>query len=147
MKNFQASAQLGLPVASVSDDPEVKAYQSKDSSCRKKRLKNDDPMDIDNYLGPWAPYEGEVTVSRPSEEEQKEIEEFMSKKKKFTVNREDKEIDEKSTIHIPDPYDYQGRSFLHPPQDLDVNLRSDTVPRKCFLPKRIMHTYTGHTLQ
>lgn len=140
-----ASAEIGLSVASSSDNPDVKAYASSDPSSRKKRLKNDDPMDIDNYLGPWAPYENEEMVSKPTEEEQKEIEEFMSKKKRYTVNKEEKDFEEKSTLHIPDPYDYQGRSFLHPPQDLDVNLRADSVPHKCFLPKKVIHTYTGHT--
>jgi hypothetical protein len=41
--------------------------------------------------------------------------------------------------------DYQGRSFLHPPQDVGVNLRSDAPPDKCFLPKAHIHTWQGHT--
>lgn len=50
-----------------------------------------------------------------------------------------------STLHIDDPYDYAGRSFLHVPQDLDVNLLSDEPPVKCFIPKKCVHSYTGHT--
>lgn len=48
-------------------------------------------------------------------------------------------------ISVKDPLDYQGRSFLHAPQDVGVNLRSDSPPEKCFLPKAHIHTWTGHT--
>ena len=41
--------------------------------------------------------------------------------------------------------DYQGRSFLHAPQDVGVNLRSDTPPERCFLPKAHIHTWSGHS--
>lgn len=41
--------------------------------------------------------------------------------------------------------DYQGRSFLHAPHDIGINLRSDQPPDRCFLPKAHIHTWTGHT--
>jgi len=112
---------------------------------KRKKVVNKDASDVYGYTGPWAKYENEVTMSQPSELEQAEIESFLSKKKKYTMKKEDKEVEEKSTLHIADPYDYQGRSFLHPPQDLDVSLRADHVPSKCFLPKKAIHTYTGHS--
>lgn len=46
---------------------------------------------------------------------------------------------------VKDSMDYQGRSFLHPPQDVGVNLKSDTPPERCFLPKTHVHTWEGHT--
>lgn len=49
------------------------------------------------------------------------------------------------TSVVKDAYDYQGRSFLHIPQDVGVNLRSEDPPEKCFLPKKQIHTWTGHT--
>ena len=42
---------------------------------------------------------------------------------------------------VDNPYDYQGRSYLHIPQDLDVNLRSEDPPLKCFIPKKLIHTW------
>jgi len=42
-------------------------------------------------------------------------------------------------------YDYQGRSWLHPPQDVGVSLKADSIPEKCFIPKRLIHTWSGHT--
>lgn len=46
---------------------------------------------------------------------------------------------------VKDAYDYQGRSFLHVPQDVGVNLKSDEPPEKCFIPKKELHTWPGHT--
>ncbi|KAF6113100.1 cell division cycle 40 [Phyllostomus discolor] len=42
-------------------------------------------------------------------------------------------------------YDYQGRSYLHIPQDVGVNLRSTVPPEKCYLPKKQIHVWSGHT--
>ena len=61
-----------------------------------------------------------------------------------TLNKE-AEDPSSSTLHIKDPYDYQGRSFLHIPQDVGVNLRSEHAPQRCFIPKQCIHIYKGHT--
>lgn len=42
-------------------------------------------------------------------------------------------------------FDYQGRSYLHIPQDVGVNLRSTEAPDKCYLPKKQIHVWSGHT--
>lgn len=48
-------------------------------------------------------------------------------------------------LTVKDAYDYQGRSFLHIPQDVGVNLKSDEPPEKCYIPKKLLHTWTGHS--
>lgn len=46
---------------------------------------------------------------------------------------------------VKDPYDYQGRSFLQAPHDIEgVKLYSDFAPEKCFVPKKLIHTWPGH---
>lgn len=112
---------------------------------KRKREKNRDPSDIDGYLGPWAKYADEETVSRPSEDEQKELDEILAKRSRAGKQLDEKTVEEKTTLHIAEAYDYQGRSFLHPPQDVGVNLRSEEPPEKCFLPKKLIHTWSGHT--
>lgn len=111
---------------------------------KRKKIKNDDPSDIDGYLGPWATFENQITVARPSEEEKLELAEILAKRKRRQRVVQEEVDESKSTLHIEDPYDYLGRSFLHIPQDLDKNLRTD-VPEKCFIPKKCVHTYSGHT--
>jgi len=113
---------------------------------KRKRDRNDDPSDINGFLGPWANYKDQLLVAKPNEEEQKEIQEILSKRKKrrnrFAIKEEE---EAKSQLHIDDPYDYLGRSFLHIPQDLNKNLRSTEPLEKCFIPKKIIHTFSGHT--
>ncbi len=50
-----------------------------------------------------------------------------------------------SLIPVKEPLDYQGRTFMHVPQDVGVNLKSEFPPEKCFLPKKLIHTWTGHS--
>ncbi|KAK9875071.1 hypothetical protein WA026_005869 [Henosepilachna vigintioctopunctata] len=112
---------------------------------KRKRKKNNNPDDIEGFLGPWGGYVDEQKVAKPSEEEAIELEELVSKRTKRGKPIEERPIEEKSILHIKDPVDYQGRSFLHAPQDVGVNLRSDSPPERCFLPKSHIHTWSGHT--
>ncbi|KAL1494467.1 hypothetical protein ABEB36_010063 [Hypothenemus hampei] len=112
---------------------------------KRKRKRNNNPDDIDGFLGPWGGYEDEERVSRPTDEEQVELQELISKKNRRGFQPEEKLVEEKTVLHIKDAVDYQGRSFLHPPHDVGVNLKADAVPAKCFLPKSHIHTWTGHT--
>lgn len=50
-----------------------------------------------------------------------------------------------ANVAVKDIVDYQGRNFLHPPQDVGVNLRSDSPPDRCFIPKVEIHCWRGHT--
>lgn len=113
---------------------------------RRKRLKNDDPTDLEGFLGPWGKYADEKLTAEPSEQEKAEIEEMMAKKQRRNKREvEEKPVEEKSILHISDPTDYQGRSFLHPPQDVGVSLKAGAHPDRCFLPKAHIYTWTGHT--
>ena len=52
--------------------------------------------------------------------------------------------DTKTTLHIEDAIDYQGRSFLHPPPAPEGTHYGEP-PEHCFLPRRICHTWSGHS--
>ncbi|XP_064617286.1 pre-mRNA-processing factor 17-like isoform X2 [Liolophura sinensis] len=112
---------------------------------KRKRLKNPDASDIEGYLGPWGKFVDEKTTMKPDEEQKKELDEILAKRSKTSKQVEEKPAEEKTTLHIKDAYDYQGRSFLHIPQDVGVNLKSEDPPEKCFLPKKLIHTWSGHT--
>ena len=121
---------------------ESKPLRPKD---KRRRDRNDDPADVNGYLGPWAVYKDQILVAKPNEAEQAEIDELKKNKKKRVRRGEEKEEEEsRSILHINDPVDYLGRSFLHIPQDLDKNLRSEESPGKCYIPKKCIHTYKGH---
>ncbi|XP_041354236.1 pre-mRNA-processing factor 17-like [Gigantopelta aegis] len=114
-------------------------------AAKRKKMQNRDPSDIEGYLGPWGKYQDEQTVMKPSEEEQKELDVILAKRSKAGKQVEEKAMEEKTTLHIKDAYDYQGRSYLHAPQDVGVNLKSEFPPEKCFLPKKQIHTWSGHS--
>ncbi|XP_063773198.1 pre-mRNA-processing factor 17 [Pseudophryne corroboree] len=112
---------------------------------KRRKVKGSDASNIDGFLGPWAKYVDEKDVAKPSEEEQKELDEITAKRQKRGKPEEEKPADEKTILHVKEMYDYQGRSYLHIPQDVDVNLRSTELPEKCYLPKKQIHVWSGHT--
>ena len=121
--------------------------REKTANAKRKKQRNDDSSDVDGYLGPWASYVDQEHVSKPSEEQREQLNELLAKraKNRYNRNKQEEEDVSKTTLHIDDAVDYMGRSFLHIPQDLDVNLLTDELPGKCFIPKKCIHTYTGHT--
>ncbi|CAB4019634.1 pre-mRNA-processing factor 17, partial [Paramuricea clavata] len=112
---------------------------------KRKREDRGDPGVIEGYKGPWSKFADEEAIAKPSEEESSKLEEYELTKKNKTKKEDDKPVEEKSTLHVKDAYDYQGRSYLHIPQDIGINLKTDEPPERCFLPKRHIHTWSGHT--
>ncbi|GAB6032820.1 pre-mRNA-processing factor 17 [Chamberlinius hualienensis] len=133
-----------MECASTSNGLTVFETTRKREGDKRQRKKNADPSDIEGFLGPWGGFIDEQKVAAPSAEEKEELEEYLSKKRKFGRNVEERPMEEKTILHISDPNDYQGRSFLHIPQDVGINLRSEDPPDKCFIPKRPIHTWHGH---
>ncbi|KAG6450146.1 hypothetical protein O3G_MSEX006422 [Manduca sexta] len=111
---------------------------------KKKRHKNDNPEDITGFLGPWGGYVGEQRIMKPEGDEAKELEEIVAKRQKKGKVDDDKPLEEKSIFHLDKATDYQGRSWLMAPRS-ETQLRSDTPPDKCFLPKAHIFTWRGHT--
>eukprot|EP00128_Syssomonas_multiformis_P010502 Colp12_sorted_trinity150504_noHs@20818 len=108
---------------------------------KRKREDRGTVDDISNFKGPWAGFKDEIKVSYPTEEETA----ILEARKPQSQLKKAEAFQEKSTLHISDAIDYLGRSFLHPPVDVDVDLRTDEPPEKCFLPKKLIHTWTGHS--
>ncbi|CAB3408477.1 unnamed protein product [Caenorhabditis bovis] len=129
----------------------VSLFESKKTGGEKrKRLRNDDASDVDGYTGPWSKYENEQTIAKPNPELQKEMDEIVKKKReksrryKKELQDNEQQAEESTTLHLKETEDYQGRSFLVPPSFTGVNLREDYVPERCFVPKKLIHTYRGH---
>ncbi|CDQ97340.1 unnamed protein product, partial [Oncorhynchus mykiss] len=133
--SFSCVSLLGLTVFEVGPKKHDK----------RKKVQGGESDDIDNYLGPWAKYVDEKDGAKPSEEEQKELDEITAKRQKKGRNEEEAPAEEKTILHVKDAYDYQGRSYLHVPQDVGINLRTADIPDKCYLPKKQIHVWTGHT--
>lgn len=111
---------------------------------KRKREGPGNPEDVDGYQGPWAPFVDESKSAKPSAGQQEILDEYEEKKEKLGKKEEEK-VEEKTKAHIDDLHDYQGRSFLHIPKGHDPDLYAEEPPNKCFLPKKQIHTWSGHS--
>lgn len=116
--------------------------RQKKKELKQKRVKGGDVSSGD-FLGPWAPYEGEENFEEVNEltEEQKEILKKVEeeRQKKMEENLNDDVIQSSSIFHGEEKYDYQGRSFLVPPAGLAL-----TSNLTNYAPKKPLHVYKGH---
>lgn len=119
-------------------------------NARSKRQKKGDPGVLDGegaYVGPWASYqdEDEVQTTDSNESEDDEEEEVstpapVEEAPKVAIKKGPTESTE---FHGTEMYDYLGRTYMHVPQDLDVNLRKEPGEQECFVPKKKIHTFAG----
>ncbi|EFP92250.2 hypothetical protein PGT21_007521 [Puccinia graminis f. sp. tritici] len=112
------------------------------------------PTKSREYKGPWAGWHDEhIEPVGPDEEEYEAAKRASTsasvvKKQATEKGQAKREVaygEEKSTLHAKSLHDYQGRTYMHVPTDLDVDLLSTDPPSECFLPKRCIHTWMGHT--
>lgn len=110
------------------------------------------------YKGPWAKYEErridsdsgeevEVSADESGEEIVYEEDEIAPVPVKGTLAGTDYEAvdanQETTNFEGTQQYDYQGRTYMHIPQDLDIDLTSDfdNLSLKCYAPKKNIHTF------
>jgi pre-mRNA-processing factor 17 len=139
------------------------ASKEEAARIRAKRQKKGDATVAegdDAYVGPWAKYkqeeyeeigEGEELAS---DEEYEEVEEEEVIESGAVVpalpqsiakrKEEEEEGQETTTFHGEELYDYQGRTYMHVPQDLDIDLRKEPGSVKNYVPKKLVHTWKSH---
>lgn len=119
----------------------------------------------DAYVGPWAKYkkveyeEVDEDEELASDEVYEEVEEAEFVQSGAVVpalpqalaKRKEVEEDgsETSIFEGSEQYDYQGRTYMHVPQDLNINLLKDPADfkelgHKNFVPKKMIHEWKGH---
>ncbi|KAK3057985.1 hypothetical protein LTR09_001062 [Extremus antarcticus] len=142
--------------------------QSKSSAGRKRKRETKGESGTvygaSAYKGPWAKYEEQRIDSDSGEEVEVEVEEGDESGEDDVVEYEEDTIvpvpkkgtlagtgyaeadaaKETSVFEGSQQYDYQGRTYMHVPQDLDVDLTSDfeSLSLKCYYPKKQIHTFT-----
>ncbi|XP_044012789.1 pre-mRNA-processing factor 17-like isoform X2 [Aphidius gifuensis] len=102
--------------------------------------------DVNNHHIKTEPLTEDELIIEVEEEEQQQNqheESFVRKLKQPKMEDDIAPIDG-TALHIADPIDNQGRSFLHPPLNIGVNIPIDLPIEHTFLPKRTIHTWEGH---
>lgn len=125
---------------------------------KRKRQKKGDVGIVDGagaYKGPWARYQNESSGSEEeaglaSDEEYEET--AVAPVSNPIIDKAGAEYldvntsgQEQTTFHGSQQYDYQGRTYMHVPQDLDIDLKKDVGSIKNFIPKKLVHTWRSHT--
>ena len=115
------------------------------------------------YKGPWARFAEEApdapspSNSDGQEDDDVEVEYVYEEdliaaqpaapaSKAGTAYEENKTGRESSEFHGTQERDYQGRTYMHVPLDLDIDLRGDLPDTmKNYTPKKLMHTWKQHS--
>ncbi|EON62653.1 hypothetical protein W97_01877 [Coniosporium apollinis CBS 100218] len=103
------------------------------------------------YKGPWARYEEEQPEASSGSEEEVEYEEdeiapqpLPAPTKAGTDYAETGDGKETTQFHGSQQYDYQGRTYMHVPQDLGISLKGD-IDVKNYYSKKLIHTWKAHS--
>ncbi|CCH58173.1 hypothetical protein TBLA_0A03750 [Henningerozyma blattae CBS 6284] len=93
-----------------------------------------------NGSGPWASWSDENDSNSDSNLDLKDDNELeLMDNEEFTSK-----IVETSNFYGQSTKDYQGRSFLYPPIDTDIDFQKPKLSFKCFIPKTIKYKFKGH---
>ncbi|KIW80564.1 hypothetical protein Z517_07180 [Fonsecaea pedrosoi CBS 271.37] len=159
--------------AFVGDQSAVAKYGGKDvvqlryskeesAAIRSKRQKKGDSRIVDGegaYLGPWAKYQSddvsyeqaEAAADQELASDEEWVEEGIvptplpAPPKEATGYADDLNGAETTEFHGASEFDYQGRTYMHVPQDLDVDLRKEPGSIQNYVPKKLIHVYKYHT--
>ena len=139
----------------------LQARPNKAETRRVKRQKRGDAGIVDGegaYRGPWAKFEEQAHTydyeAVPGEElgsdeeyveDEIEAAQLGPAGRSGTDYQDDIENTETTEFHGSEQYDYQGRTYMHVPQDLDIDLSKEPGSQKNYHPKKIVHTWKSHT--
>lgn len=144
------------------------ASEIRSGGRRKKGKRNGgDPGVVEGegaYVGPWGRREEDQNVAvrllsgesgvgvsaaeqaaAQAKAEQREKNKAAAEKERNEADQAEQTITETSIFHGKSMYDYQGRTYMHIPTDVDVNLHSTPGEQECYLPKSCIHTFRGHS--
>ncbi|KAM5456816.1 hypothetical protein MaudCBS49596_001057 [Microsporum audouinii] len=142
------------------DVVQMRPSKEESASIRRKRQKKGDSSILEGegaYLGPWAKYEDDELADREAEalaelgSDEEYIEEAIvppnmpAMDKKATAYQEDLSSAETTEFHGTEERDYLGRTYMHVPQDLDIDLKKESGSVKNYIPKKLIHTWKSHT--
>ncbi|EAW48320.1 cell division cycle 40 homolog (yeast), isoform CRA_b [Homo sapiens] len=100
LDNHQVSAKYIGSVEEAEKNQGLTVFETGQKKTEKrKKFKENDASNIDGFLGPWAKYVDEKDVAKPSEEEQKELDEITAKRQKKGKQEEEKPGEEKTILH------------------------------------------------
>ncbi|MCJ1225312.1 hypothetical protein MMC12_001961 [Toensbergia leucococca] len=145
----------------------MRPSKEESEALRRKRQRKGDPGIVDGegaYRGPWARYQDEDQAyedeAAVAGEELASDEEYIEEaivpanlpatSKAGTDYQDDITNTESTESYVTEElddkgFDYQKRTYMHVPQDLDVQLTKEAGTQKNYAPKKHIHTWKSHT--
>lgn len=127
---------------------DIKSTNDESKEIKKKRQKKGNAGVLDGedaYKGPWAAYtDPNASSSEASSSSDEPASDEEPQGAVTPISSEPLGFKEKTQFHGSSLYDYMGRTYMHVPRDLDINLDKDPGEQDCFIPKRRIHTWVGH---
>jgi len=125
-------------------EQEQQATEEPQAPKAKNKRNFGDASDLENFRGPWAPFQEELELNETLQQNalnEEQVKELQEHSKKVKVVEAPPEFKIKSIFHGDSEQlkDYMGRSFVDPPTSLKNN------EHECFLPKKQLHTWKGHS--
>lgn len=141
---------------------EMRSSKDESSAIRAKRQKKGDSSIIEGdgaYVGPWAKYndddvayeEEEAFAGQELASDEEWVEEgivptnLAAPPKEATAYQDDVSSSETTEFHGSSQFDYQGRTYMHVPLDLDIDLKKEPGSMQNYVPKKLIHVYKSHT--
>lgn len=155
----RAAECRGGPTGQITSGRFAKDEASRFRANRQKKGSAAIVEGVGSYIGPWAKHsknESEITTEVNLEMEDDMIHEDEEIVRSGTVveapvvgitrRREVQELgDETSTFHGLAELDYQGRTYMHVPQDLGIDLCKDGGFITNYIPKKQVHSWRDHS--
>jgi pre-mRNA-processing factor 17 len=158
--NMFVGNQDSVVVHGGKDVVELRPSRQETEAIKRKRSKRGDPSVLEGenaYVGPWAKYNEPHTLSESDddgEEEEEGEDVYVAPVSNPIIDKAGKEYldvntggigKETSEFRGSQLHDYQGRTYMHVPQDLDVDLKKELGSWTNYIPKKLVHTWRGHT--
>ncbi|PKS08660.1 hypothetical protein jhhlp_004713 [Lomentospora prolificans] len=158
----QAVERKGGPQRAYLSGADIKQANAQLRSTRESKGSATVAEGPNSYVGPWARYkrddyevvgEDEPLASDEEyeivEEEDDVVESGMVLKAPVESLVRRKEVaelgDETTTFHGSQEFDYQGRTYMHVPKDLDIDLQKEPGSITNYVPKRQIYAWKNHT--
>ncbi|KAJ6256760.1 hypothetical protein Dda_8627 [Drechslerella dactyloides] len=137
---------------------EYRPSKEESREIKRRRQKRGDSSVVDGpgqYLGPWASYKNASDSSDDEAAGAEDVEyeeEAAAPASNPIIDKAGAEYlnvnttgVEQTTFHGSQERDYLGRTYMHVPQDLDINLGKEVGSTANYIPKKLVHTWRGHT--
>jgi pre-mRNA-processing factor 17 len=166
---YRGVERRGGPTREYQSGTQIKQANAQARSAREGKGDATVVEGANSYVGPWAKYKKKEFDDVGDDEDLASDEEYEIVEEEDEDGEDEDEViqsgtvvqapaeslvrrkkvaqlgEETTVLHASEEFDYQGRTYMHVPQDLDVDLRKEAGSITNYVPKRQIHAWKNHT--